>query len=98
VAVAALALTGRRAIAADAMIAIDNFNFSPTPLTVAQGTTVSWINRDDIPHAIFCPSLSLRSQPLDTNDIFRHRFDHAGTFDYICSIHPNMRGRIVVSR
>ena len=92
----ALAVVGR-AIGADAMIAIDNFTFSPTPLTVAQGTTVSWMNRDDIPHALYCPALSLRSQPLETNDIFRHRFDNAGTFDYICSIHPNMRGRIVVS-
>jgi len=87
----------RRAIAADAMVAIDNFTFSPNPLTVARGTTVSWMNRDDIPHAIYCPALSLRSQPLETNDIFRHRFDHAGAFDYICSIHPHMRGRIVVS-
>ena len=91
----ALAMVGRRAIAADATIAIDNFTFSPTPLTVARGTTVSWMNRDDIPHAIYCPALSLRSQPLETNDIFRHRFDQAGTFDYICSIHPNMRGRII---
>jgi len=91
----ALALIGRRAIAADAMVAIDNFTFSPTPLTVARGTTVAWMNRDDIPHAIYCPALSLRSQPLETNDIFRHRFDQAGTFDYICSIHPNMHGRIV---
>lgn len=93
----ALATRGSRVFAADTMIAIDNFTFSPTPLTVARGTTVSWVNRDDIPHAIYCPTLNLRSQPLETNDMFRHRFDQAGTFDYICSIHPNMRGRVVVS-
>jgi len=93
----AFALAGHRAIAADAVIAIDNFTFSPNPLSVARGTTVGWTNRDDIPHAIYCPALGLRSQPLETNDTFRHRFDRTGTFDYICSIHPNMRGRIVVS-
>jgi plastocyanin len=93
----AFATIGRRAFAADTMIAIDNFTFSPTPLTVAQGTTVSWVNRDDIPHAIYCPALNLRSQPLETNDMFLYRFEQAGTFDYICSIHPHMHGRIVVS-
>ena len=92
-----LATVGRRAFAADAMVAIDNFIFSPTPLTVVPGTTVTWENRDDIPHAIYCPALNLHSPPLDTNDTFGHRFDQAGTFDYICSIHPHMRGQIVVS-
>lgn len=93
----AVAMISRHASAAGAMIAIDNFTFSPTPITVTQGTTVNWTNRDDIPHAIYCPGLSLKSQPLETNDVFRHRFEPARTFDYICSIHPNMRGRIVVS-
>jgi plastocyanin len=92
-----LATLGRRAFAADAMVAIDNFTFSPTPLTIVPGTTVTWTNRDDIPHAIYCPALNLHSPPLDTNDTFGHRFDQAGTFDYICSIHPHMRGQIVVS-
>jgi plastocyanin len=93
----ALATRGRRAFAADTMIAIDNFTFSPTPLTVARGTIVGWVNRDDIPHAIYCPALNLRSQPLETSDMFRYRFEQAGTFDYICSIHPHMHGRVVVS-
>lgn len=72
------------ASAADAMIAIDNFTFSPTPTTVTRGTTAGWTNRDDIPHAIYCPALNLQSQPLETNDLFRHRVEQAGTFDYIC--------------
>jgi len=90
-------IIGRRALAADARVSIDNFAFSPTPLTVAQGTTVTWENRDDIPHAIYCPALNLHSHALDTNETFGYRFDQVGTFDYICSIHPHMRGRIVVS-
>jgi plastocyanin len=92
-----LATVGRRIFAADAMVAIDNFTFSPTPLKVVPGTNVTWENRDDIPHAIYCPALNLHSPPLDTNDTFGQRFDQAGTFDCICSIHPHMRGQIVVA-
>lgn len=92
-----LAAVSRRAFAANATVTIDNFAFSPTPLTVARGTIVTWENRDDIPHAIYFPALNLHSHALDTNDTFAHRFDQPGTFDYICSIHPHMRGRIVVS-
>ncbi len=93
---AVLAAPAISALAADTMVSIDNFTFAPTPLTVALGTTVTWVNRDDIPHAIYCPALNLRSHALDTNDSFVHTFDQAGTYDYICSIHPHMRGRIVV--
>jgi plastocyanin len=93
----ALATISRRVFAATATVAIDNFTFSPTPLTVARGTTVTWVNRDDIPHTIYFPDLNLHSHPLDTNDTFSHRFEQAGTFNYICSIHPHMRGQIIVS-
>jgi len=86
-----------RAEAADATVRIDNFTFAPTPLTVAPGTTVTWVNNDDIPHAIYCQKLNLRSHPMDTNDSFSHRFEQAGTFDYMCSLHPQMRGRVVVA-
>lgn len=88
--------TAARADAAKATVKIDNFTFSPTPLTVAPGTTVVWVNQDDIPHSIFCEQLKLHSHPLDTNDSFSHKFDQVGSFDYICAIHPHMRGRIVV--
>ena len=88
----------RRAIAADVVVAIDNFSFSPSPLTVEPNTTVTWENRDDVPHVIYCTALDLQSQQLETKDTFRHRFDRVGAFDYICSLHPHMRGRIIVSR
>jgi plastocyanin len=85
-----------RAEAADAMVRIDNFTFSPNPLTIAPGATVTWVNEDDIPHSIYCQSLNLRSRPMDTKESVAHRFDHPGTFDYVCGIHPHMRGRIIV--
>ncbi len=95
IALAPLALANR-AGAADAIVRIDNFTFSPTPATIAKGATMTWINNDDIPHSIYCPSLNLRSHPMDTGESFAHRFDQPGTFDYMCGIHPHMRGQIIV--
>ena len=89
------ALADRAEAAADT-IRIDNFTFSPNTLKVPVGATVTWENNDDIPHAIYCQALNLRSHPLDTNDKFSHRFEKVGTYDYICSLHPQMRGKIVV--
>jgi plastocyanin len=96
-ALVSVALVGQRANAAGADVAIDNFAFAPTALTVARGTTVTWKNRDDIPHAISCPALNVQSQVLEANDTFDHSFSQAGAFDYFCSIHPHMRGHIIVS-
>ena len=79
-----------------AEIGIDNFKFSPTPLTVKVGTTVTWVNHDDIPHSIVCPDLRLHSHPMDTNDSFAYRFEKAGKFNYICGMHPFMHGQVVV--
>ena len=45
-------------------VIIDNFTFSPTPLTVKAGTTVTWVNHDDIPHSIVCPALKVQSHPI----------------------------------
>ncbi len=97
-AIAALVPAARatRAGAAEPMVRIDNFTFSPTPLTIARGVTVTWMNEDDIPHSIYCQSLNLRSHPMDTKESFAHRFDRPGTFDYVCGIHPHMRGRVIV--
>lgn len=85
-----------RAEAADDMVRIDNFTFSPNLLKVSAGTTVTWENNDDIPHAIYCQALNLRSHPLDTNDKFSFKFEKPGTYDYICSLHPQMHGKIIV--
>ena len=82
--------------AAEAEVIIDNFTFSPTPLTVKVGSTVTWFNHDDIPHSIVCLALKLTSHPLDTDDSFAYTFEKAGTFDYLCGLHPHMHGQVVV--
>ena len=79
-----------------AQLKIDNFKFEPDKLTVAKGTAVTWTNQDDIPHSIVLTALGIRSKPLDTDKAFTYRFDKAGTFSYICGLHPFMHGQIVV--
>ena len=78
-------------------INIDNFTFSPKALTVAKGTEVTWTNRDDIPHSIVLTALGARSKALDSDASFTYRFDKAGTFSYMCGLHPAMKGQIVVN-
>jgi plastocyanin len=77
-------------------IKIDNFTFSPAKLTVAKGTEVSWTNRDDIPHTIVLTAIGVRSKPLDTDGSFTYKFDKAGTYSYVCGLHPQMHGQVVV--
>ena len=59
------------------------------------GTTVTWVNHDDIPHSIVCPDLKVQSHPLDTDDTFSYKFEQPGTYDYICGLHPHMHGQVV---
>jgi plastocyanin len=78
------------------VITIDNFTFTPPELTVAVGTTVKWVNHDDIPHTVVNKDKAFRSQALDTDDSFSYTFASAGTFDYFCGLHPHMVGKVIV--
>jgi plastocyanin len=77
-------------------IGIDNFTFTPQSMTVKTGTTVTWKNEDDIPHAIAATDKSFKSKALDTDDSYSFTFATPGTYEYFCSIHPKMTGTIVV--
>jgi plastocyanin len=78
------------------VITIDNFTFSPKELTVAVGTTVKWVNHDDIPHTIVEKKTTFRSKALDTDDSYSFTFTSAGDFDYFCGLHPHMVGKVIV--
>ena len=83
--------------AGDTSVKIDNFTFEPEQLTVKAGTTVTWTNKDDIPHGIGSANNAFaRSKALDTDDSFSFTFTTAGTYQYFCYIHPHMTGSIVV--
>jgi len=79
-----------------ATVTIDNFAFAPQELTVKAGTTVTWINRDDIPHTVTAVDRSFKSNALDTDESYSFTFSTAGEYGYFCSLHPHMTGTIVV--
>src|ERR1700761_6652988 len=77
-------------------VVIDNFTFGPQELNIAAGTTVKWVNHDDIPHNVVNKDKVFRSKALDTDDSFSFTFANAGTYDYFCGLHPHMQGKIIV--
>jgi plastocyanin len=88
---------GELAVAADGThVVVDNFSFAPATATVPVGTTVTWTNHDDIPHNVVSSEQKFKSRVLDTDEMFSHTFDVAGTYKYYCSIHPRMTGQVVV--
>ncbi len=82
--------------AAGPRVNIDNFTFAPATLTVGVGTTVTWTNRDDIPHTVTANDHSFKSKVLDTDGVFAFTFTRPGTYGYFCSLHPHMVGTVVV--
>jgi len=96
IALMALVVINGNANAADAQVKIANFTFEPPVLTVKVGTTVTWVNDDDIPHLVSEKDGKFRSSALDTDATFSQTFKDAGTIEYFCVLHPHMTGKIVV--
>jgi plastocyanin len=96
-AASATSTTAATTAAADATtISIREFMFAPTAMTVPVGTTVRWKNLDGEPHTVRSVDSTFASNALDQNDSFAFKFDKPGTYRYVCSIHPQMVGTIVV--
>ena len=78
-------------------IRIDNFSFNPRSTTVPAGTTITWVNADDVPHKIVSSDGKFTASPaLDTNDRYTFGFTRPGRYEYFCAIHPKMTGVVVV--
>lgn len=88
--------TGMASGATSTEVRIDNFTFQAQTLTVAAGTEVTWVNRDDIPHTVVSDDKVFKSKALDTDDKFTYKFSQPGTYKYFCSLHPKMTGEVVV--
>lgn len=96
---AALGLAGGVALAQDGAtkgVVIHDYAFAPATLTVAKGTRVTWVNRDDSPHTVTASDKQFRSPASDTDDTFAHTFDQPGRFAYFCTLHPQMVGTVEV--
>ena len=79
-------------------VTISEFRYEPSTLTVAVGTRVTWINRDDVPHTVTSTAkpLAFKSGTLDTDDKFTHTFTTPGTYEYFCAVHPKMTAKVIV--
>ena len=77
-------------------VKIDNFSFTPMTIEVARGATVTWVNKDDIPHVVASTDNKFKSRAIDTDGTYTFTFAEAGTYEYFCSVHPKMTGKIVV--
>lgn len=77
-------------------VKVDNFTFTPETITVAANATVTWLNRDDVPHVIASTDGLFRSKALDTDDKYAFTFTKPGTYSYFCAVHPKMVGKIIV--
>jgi plastocyanin len=92
-----LILAATEVRADEAVVRIENFTFNPAELTVKPGTTVTWINADDIPHSVVEEKAKFRSHVLDSDERFSTTFADAGELSYFCGLHPHMRGKIIVT-
>ena len=86
----------RASAGGDVQVAIDNFSFTPKKISVAVGSTVTWTNRDDIPHNVVSTEKKFSSPVLDTDQKFSFTFTEPGSFPYFCKIHPMMTAIIQV--
>ncbi len=77
-------------------VIIRNFAFNPPTLTVKAGTMVNWTNEDSEPHTVTSNTGVFDSGTLSRGERFQYTFNQAGTYDYICTIHPYMNGRVIV--
>ena len=96
----AAALVGAHALRAQAApathtVTIDAFEFKPATLTVKQGDVVMWRNADPVPHTVTAPG-TFDSGSLAAGASWRYTAAKKGRFDYVCTLHPTMKGTLVV--
>ena len=83
-------------IVSDASTLADK-SYDPNPLTINQGDTVTWTNKDFGIHTVTENQELFGSDDLRPDQTFDHTFDSAGTYDYHCKLHPTMIGKIIVN-
>ena len=79
-----------------ATVGMDHNTFIPAEITVVPGTTVTWVNNEAMPHTVVDSNKGFRSKTLIKDARFSFTFTTAGDYDYQCSIHPNMKGKVIV--
>lgn len=77
---------------------ITKFTYAPKEITVAPGTRIVWINRDEVPHTVTAKDKTIDSKAMDSGDKFEHTFISEGDFEYFCVVHPFMTGVVHVRK
>jgi plastocyanin len=80
-----------------ATVTIHNYAYEPPVITIPKGGKVTWINKDDTPHTVVATDKQFRSPAIDTGDSFSRTYNEVGTFGYVCGLHPQMKGSVVVT-
>jgi len=96
--VAAVAFAGAAALAAPAAkdtVVMDCVAYQPATITVKRGATVSFVNKDPYPHTVTSAG-NFDSKEIAAGKTWKYTAKKAGRFDYICTLHPNMKGTLVV--
>ncbi len=75
-------------------VSVKNFAFSPATVTIKSGDTVVWTNKDGAMHNVIGDSFG--SGNFGKDGAYSHTFTAAGTYNYYCSIHPAMKGAVIV--
>jgi plastocyanin len=84
------------AAASEGSVSMDHSTFIPGEITVVPGTTVTWVNNETMPHTVVDSNKAFRSKTLAKDGRFSFTFTTTGDYSYVCSIHPNMKGKIIV--
>ena len=79
-----------------ATVSMDHNAFIPGEITVVPGTTVTWVNNEAMPHTVVDVNKGFRSKALAKDAKFSFTFTTVGDYSYLCSIHPNMKGKVIV--
>jgi len=77
-------------------VSISNMAYSPNRLTVKAGTTVTWVNEENMSHTVTSDNGTFGSGTLRQNDTYKHTFSSAGTYPYHCNLHTGMKASVVV--
>ena len=83
--------------AAEVLVTISNFTFTPAEITIHPGDSVKFRNDDDIPHLVVAKDGSFKTKALDTGDSAPITFKVAGENPYFCGLHPHMLGKVIVA-
>lgn len=81
----------------NAQVVMKDIAFDPPVIAIQTGTTVTWSNEDSVTHTVTATGGAFDSGRQDPGKNFGYTFNSAGTYDYACTIHPQMKGQVIVT-